>query len=338
MAAPFYPFDDAGGWDQLGWFVYTALAAVATALVAGAIGVVVGLRRGGHRRTAATALTFVPVALLLAAVTAGVGALAAPAVACWLVAGFASRPGTAGESADLQQPVPTTRPLRPVRAGLAQRLLVVLVVCGLVTALVLNELGFRLGGRDRSELLVWAACLPVLVVVPVALLRRRVPAAAVAALVAAMATLAALAVPAAVANAHPSPARLFRSVSQLPVPEGYAVAAHQQAVTSGLADAGLDSPGPDRLVLVNVVTIAPVPAAAPAIPAALRPDDEGRLPWPAGGDLQVLGVDLRSTPAVASSAVRRVVDARPRLERGPWVRASAVPVGDGALLVVSVRP
>jgi hypothetical protein len=131
-------------------------------------------------------------------------------------------------------------------------------------------------------------------------------------------------------------------------------------------------------VLVEIRTVAPVGAPPPPLPAALRPDARGMLPWPGAGDLTVIGADLRSTPPVVSTAtgraaaarweqlladegweaddaaagvdpqdggatwlppaVRRVVDGRPRLGRGPWVRASVVPVADGAVLVVSVRP
>jgi hypothetical protein len=254
----------------------------------------------------------------------------------------------------------------------------VLAVCVLVTALLLDQLGHRLGGLDRGEVLVWAACLPVLVAVPAVLLRRLVPAAATATLVVVMAAVTALAVPPAVATAHPSPARLHRSTAQLPVPEGFVAVSHEQAVVDRFPGAAVDSTGPDRLVLVEIRTIAPVGAPSPPLPAALRPGAGGILPWPGAGDLTVLGVDLRSTPPVASTAtgraaasrweellvgegweldesgadldaqsggatwlppaVRHVVDSRPRFERGPWVRASVVPVADGAVLVVSVRP
>jgi hypothetical protein len=91
LALPFYPRGDTAGWEELGWFIAAAALAAVLALGAGALAIRHGLRRSGHAHAGRTALVFVPLALLLAAVTGGIGAFAAPALAPWVVAGFARR-------------------------------------------------------------------------------------------------------------------------------------------------------------------------------------------------------------------------------------------------------
>ncbi len=374
LAAPFYPQGDQDAWAELGWFLMAALAAVIAALVSGTMCVYTGLRRAGHERAGVIAAVFVPVALLLGSLTAGLGALAAPAVAWWLVKGLA-RPTGSGSAPSRTDGPPRADDLSlwgpaPRRSGLPQRLVITLVLCAGLTAWVLNEAGSALGGALRAELLVWAVCLPALVVVPLLLLRRALPPLVLALLVAAMAGLAALAVPSAVAGAHPSPERLAQLASDLPVPDGHVVTSQLDTVTSRNLAASAGTSVPDRRLPVTVLAIEPEDTStATAVPAPLRPLADGTLPWPelapqtspvttppsssAGLDAarrwqQLLVADGWEADQYAAPEgdsywlpphARTVVDAGlPRLQRGPWVRASVVPSGDGAVLVLSARP
>lgn len=358
LALPFYPADD-DGWAMLGWAVAVAALAAVLGLGVGAVAVARGLRRSGAAHPVATALSFIPVALLLAAFTAGVGAFAAPAMAHWLVEGFTRR-GAARRVG--YGPAGYAPPSAPARSGLAQRLLVALVVCGLATAYVLSSAGSRLGGAVYGELAVWAVCLPVLVVVPVLLLRSRLPLPVLAGGVAALAALTALAVPGSVESAHPSPARLEQLAGDLPVPT-------EQLAVERAAWLG-DNYITDTPLPVQVLLTAPADGAVPDLPAALRtagPVGRGSgasspapapLPATARGEAAAEGweqvlvaegwaVDKHSTPEYGNAnsfwlpdAAQSAVDAtgRVRYERGPWVRASVVPYRDGAVVVFSTRP
>lgn len=83
-ALPFRPEDD-GGWDSFGWAIAALALGAFLGLVFGAVSLWHGLRRSGAAHPLATALTFVPLAVLIGTVSAGVGALAAPPLAHWLV-------------------------------------------------------------------------------------------------------------------------------------------------------------------------------------------------------------------------------------------------------------
>lgn len=370
LALPFYPRND-DGWAALGWLLLVVAAGAVAGLVAGTTALWRGLRRSGAAHPRATALTFVPVAVLLGAFTAGVGVLAAPPLAHWLVEGFARRsaarpgvgspagtvgtaaaPSTAGYGPDGYR-APASAAERPRRNGTPQRVLIALVLSALATVVTLDKAGSTLGGELYGELMVWALCLPVLIVLPLLLLGRRLPVAVLAGGIAVLAGLAALAVPGAVENAHPSPARLERLASDLPVPPGQQV----QERAAWRADNDItDTPLPVQVLLSGPT------GSASSIPLALRGPSESpgqRLAATARGQqaadawelvLQAEGweVDEYSGAAYPGSsgsswlpdAAQSVVDAprRVRYERGPWVRASVVPYGDGALVVVTTRP
>jgi hypothetical protein len=125
-----YPWDNSDGWADLVWFIYVAIAMAAVALPAGAVTFGVRLKRTGDPHPVVTGFLVVPVAVALGAVSAGVGALLAPPVAFWFVSGFSRR--RAG-------------PAGPGRHhGLAQRVVVALLVCGLAISWVVNWLGYQL--------------------------------------------------------------------------------------------------------------------------------------------------------------------------------------------------
>ena len=356
VALPLRPTSDRDGWADLGWILMLLIGGAIAVLIAGTACVYVGLRRAAHPRAALTAAVFIPAAVLLGAVSAGVGALAAPAVASWVVAGFARNP-----TSPAYPPVRRTRsPRALVRAGLPQRLLVTLVVCAGATSYTLQRLGYRLGGEDRGEVLVWALCLPVLVVVPVLVLRRSLPVVALVGLVVAMSGLTATAVPAAVEYAHPSPARFARLVSDIAVPTGLQVKARVDGVVVEWVPSEYDETQPFAAIVVG-----PAEAVGLRVPVELQPDAEGRL-------RKLPGIGVPSADAAPASTLGRAsadeweqlllrdgwtvdrlggsgasywlprpaagfVDAarRPRYEKGPWARASVVPYGDVAVLVVS---
>ena len=363
IALPFRPDSNSDGWAELGWFLMLLIGGAVAVLIVGTACVYVGLRRSGHPRAALTAAVFIPAAVLLGAVSAGVGALAAPAVASWVVTGFARNP-----TSPAYPPVRRTRNFRGLaRSGLAQRLLVTLVICAGVTSYTLQRLGYRLGGEDRGEVLVWALCLPVLVVVPVLVLRRSLPVLALAGLVVVMAGLTATAVPAAVESAHPSPERFARLVSDIPMPTALQTKGRADGVVVERVPSEYDEEQPFAVIVVG-----PAAAIGLRVPAELQPDADGRLRRSAGFDVPaaVVGAAPASTMGRAAAddwerlLVREgwdldeysrsgdsywlpgpaagFVDApgRLRYELGSWVRASVVPYGDGdgAVLVVSTRP
>lgn len=304
---PFYPEHDEG-WAQLGWILLTAVVASLLALLAGAVAVHRGLRRAGHDRAGRTALVFVPVALLLGAATAGVGALAAPAGARWLVEGFRRPTGWA-----------------PGRSGLAQRLVLAVLGVGLATTWTLRRTGYALGGELHGELLVWAACLPVLVAVPVLLLRRQVRLPLLVAGIAVAAALVGAAVPDAVADAHPSAERLADTVAALPVPAGQRVVEQRTGVVQ---DSGWALP------MTVLSTGGPVPPLRPG----LTGDATAARAWE---DVLEQEGWVRDAPGDAYWLARdtgALLAPYARFTQGPWVRATVVPYGDGALVVVSTRP
>ena len=354
VALPLRPDSDRDGWAEIGWILMLLIGGAVAVLIAGTACVYVGLRRAGHPRAALTAGVFIPAAVLLGAVSAGVGALAAPAVASWVVTGFARTPTS-----------PAYPPVRPTRSfdGLAQRLLVTLVVCAGVTSYTLQQLGYRLGGEDRGEVLVWALCLPALVVVPVLVLRRSLPVVALAGLVVVMAGITGAAVPAVVESAHPSPERLARLVSDIPMPTGLQTKARADGVVVARVPSAYDEEQPFAVRVVG-----PAAATGLGVPAELQPDGEGRLWRSPGFVVPRVGAAPASTLGRAAAdewekllvsggwtvdeysrsgnsswlpgPAAGFVDApgRLRYDLGLWVRASVVPYGDGAVLVVSTRP
>ena len=92
VALPFYPHDD-DGWEALGWAILVAGLGALLGLVVGAAALWRGLRRSGAAHPLGTTAAFVPLALVLAAFTAGTGALVAPPLAHWLVGSVARRRG-----------------------------------------------------------------------------------------------------------------------------------------------------------------------------------------------------------------------------------------------------
>jgi hypothetical protein len=366
-ALPLRPVDPQG-WDELGWFIATAAACIAFGAIAATVGLWQGLRRAGAERAGVTALVYVPTAVLLAAVTAGVGALAAPAAALWLVSGLSGRRQAPGYGPG--------GVVRAPGAALPQRLVLTVVGCALLTWVILHRAGHDLGGQVHGEVLTWLVTLPVLVGLPVLLLRRHVSWQLLAAVVAGGALVSALAVPDAVSGSRPTPERLARDVAALPLPDGGVVTSTAVARTSwgsGFGDGGTPLP---------VMTVVLEPSGAERgreVPAALRPNSSGllpggldRQPWGANAPLpaqrlpatedgerlalaweQMLlaegwtvdqfslrpGQDANDTYWLPEPA-RAVVDARlhRRLTDGPWRRAAVLPYGDGALLVVSLRP
>jgi hypothetical protein len=370
---PFRPDRSHGastGWEDLGWAVLTLLLAVAGALVLGAVGIAVGLRRRRCPRPVVTALTFMPVALLLGAFTHGLGLLLAPAASVWLVDGLArpapdriddepSRPPDAG---------PDRAWRRIVAGGLVQRLVAVVVVSTLLTGWLLRRVGHELGGELHGSWYVWLACLPVLVLVPTVLLWRRTPWHAVAGIVVVSAALAALSVPGAIEGAHPTAAKLSHDVRELGVPDGYRVASS----TTALLSAARSRYGYELPVVAVAVVPTDLVGTPPPIPEVFQPSEDGTLPeLPPGAARQPLPSATATGHAAAEKLAawlvaagwdedlsasgsrgdtpstywlpRRasdVLDAgtSTRLTRGPWVRANIVPLADAALLVVSTRP
>jgi hypothetical protein len=292
----------------------------------------------------------------------------------WLTAGLAARaPAAPGAAAPLR---PWRRPSggwrQAVAAGVLQRLVAAAVLAALLAGWLLDNLGHRWGGQVNGGWQVWLACLPVLVILPVALLWGRVPWPTLAGVVAVFAVVAALAVPGAIGSAHPSPAKLGGITAAVGVPDGYRVAGSAHARIAGAYERyGYELP---------VVTVVMVPAdrgEAPAlVPAAFQPGPDGTLPdeqrsWPgvsppgarqldpptpaglagaekvcdrllAAGwerDSALLDGDAGASYWLPRSA-RTLLDASTgsRFTRGTWVRAHVVPFGDAVLLAVSTRP
>jgi hypothetical protein len=310
---PLYPEDDSG-FEGLGWFLMAMALGALLGLVAGAALLQRGLRRAGAAHPGRTALAFVPIAVLLAAVTVGVGALAAPALAHWVVDGFTRRPGWG-----------------PVRAGgLAQRLVVTLVVSAGLASWGLATLGYELGGRVGGVWLTWAAVLPAVVVPPVLLLRTALPWRVLAAGIAAAALLLGLAAPGATRNAHPTSDRLEQIARDLPVPPGQSVTAVRSSV---LRNISWDVP------VTLLSTGGPAPALGFPLPADPRGVAAARQ-WEAALVEQgwVRTSQQDTSTYWLPDAARGTLEERPIYELGLWTRAAVVPYGDGALVLLSVRP
>jgi hypothetical protein len=310
---PLYPEDDSG-FEGLGWFLMAMALGALLGLVAGAALLLRGLRRAGAAHPGRTALAFVPIAVLLASVTAGAGALAAPALAHWVVDGFTRRPGWG-----------------PVRAGgLAQRLVVTLVVSAGLASWALATLGAELGGRVGGGWLIWAAALPAVVAPPLLLLRAVLPWRVLVAWTGAAALLLALAAPGATRNAHPTPDRLEQIARDLPVPPGQDVTALRSSV---LRNISWDVP------VTLLSTGGPVPALGSPLPADARGVAAARQ-WEAvlveEGWVRTSQQDT-STYWLPDPA-RGTLEEQPLYELGLWTRAAVVPYHDGALVLLSVRP
>ncbi len=206
-----------------------------------------------------------------------------------------------------------------------------------------------------------------LVVVPVALLVRRVPWWSLVAGVSVMAALVALGIPDAVQGSHPSLARLERTVSSIDVPADQRVVVRQSA------------PNPQRIgdtpLWTIVVQTAPEDAEAAELPSAVVAGAGGTLPQ---GDLSVaiVGLPLPATSTGRAAAAQWEASLRAqgwqqdpdwvagtdsyrfptylylpgpaelavsapgstRFEHGTWESAWILPHRDGAILVVSTRP
>ena len=311
---PFYPDHDEG-FAQLGWFLMALALGAALALIAGAVLLHRGLHRAGADHPGRTALVFVPTALLLGAFSGGVAALAAPAAAHWVADGFGRRASGWGP---------------PRVAGLPQRLLVTVVVSVGLAVWGLNALGYELGGRVGGTFLTWLAVLPAVVVPPLLLLRQVLPWRVLGAGVAAAAVLLAPVTPHFTRDAHPTPERLEQIAQGLPVPEGQSVS---EVRTTVLRDNGWDVPvtllstaGPAPALGVVPAATAQGTAAAAEWESVLR--QEGWVPRRAE-ETSTYWLPDRAQPLVAG---------RQMYELGTWTRATVVPYGDGALLVLSVRP
>lgn len=315
LVLPFRPGTDEG-FAELGWLLMMLAVAALLALVAGAVLLHRGLTRSGAEHPGLTTAFFVPTAVLLAGLTAGVGALAAPAVAHWIAGGFARRSEGWGP---------------PRAGGLPQRVVVTVVVCVALSAWALDRFGYSLGGRVGGTTLAWAASLPAVVLPPALLLRRVAPWRLLAPGIAAAAGLLALAAPGATADIHPTPERLAQIVRDLPVPAGQSV---DDVQTSVLRDgSSWDVP----VVVLSTGGAAPSPGSAvPADPRGAAAADQ----WVAVLSEQ----DWQPTPTAKVSPywlpepLRSSLLGHAQYELGPWIRASVVPYGDGALLVVSTRP
>ena len=314
LVLPFYPEDDTG-WAELGWALMALTLGALLALAAGTVLLHRGLRRIGAEHVGRTTAFFVPTALLLGGMTAGVGALAAPAVAHWLAGGFVRRREGWG-------------PPRP--GGLPQRLVVTVVVCVALSAWALNRFGYELGGRVGGTAMAWAASLPAVVVPPVLLLRRVLPWRRLGLGIAAAAALLGLAAPASTRDVHPTPERLEQIVRDLPVPAGQSVA---DVRTSVLRDSHWDTP----LTLLSTGGRAPEPGTA--VLADPRGTDATRA-W----ERLLSDAGWEPTPSADVSLswlplpLRQSLLPHAHYELGLWIRATVVPYGDGALLVVSTRP
>ncbi len=335
VALPFYPRDDTSGWAELGWAIYTGLGAIVLGLLAGAVTLWLRLRTARAPDAGQVAVAFLPTAVLLGALTAGLGALLAPPLAWWLVRGL-HRPAEPGWGTATDDPVD-----RLTATGAWPRLVLAVVVTWLGTWWVLGRAGHRLGGEVHGDLLTFAACLPVLVLVPVALLVRRAWWLALA-LAAAGMLLTWLAVPGATDSAHLTAERLQHEVEAVGVPDG---STQQGLEVGGRSDGvesygyelpviavGADTPVPGGLVDGNPATTNQGTPRGQQVAAewAQRLDDAG---WERTPPDQV--VDVWLTPAVTTFVGRAGTQV---FELGPWVTAWVVPVGDGAVLYVFTRP
>ena len=289
LVLPLRPATDEG-FARLGWLLLVLGAAALLALVGGALAVHRGLRRAGDPLALRTALLLVPVAVLLGAVTAGAGALAAPAVARWLAGGLGRTTGWG--------PPPT---------GLAQRLVVTAVACLLLLAWALPEAGHALGGRVGGALLTWVAVLPAVVLPPLLLLRGRVPWPALAAGTTAAAALVGLAVPQAVAGARPTPARLEQVTDDLgpgAVSTQVRRVRDREVAISTLRAGGDVERWQQALRRDGWREVSPARAQVHFLPEDVRRQVQGRPQW-------ARGLWLRASVVPDGDGVRVVVTVRP---------------------------
>jgi hypothetical protein len=311
---PFRPDTDER-FAELGWLLMMLAVGGALALSAGALLLHRGLTRAGAEHPGGTTLVFLPTAVLLGSVTAGVGALAAPALAHWIADGFARRREGWGP---------------PRTGGLPQRLIVTAVVSLALASWALNRFGYDPGGRVGGTALAWAAASPTVVLPPVLLLRRVLAWRWIGAGIAVAAALLALAAPQFTAQVHPTPERLEQIVRDLPVPEGQSV---DEVRTAVLRDSSWDIP----VTLLSTGGKAPDPGWAatydPRGTDAARTweavlSDQGWEPTPSA----------EVSPYWLPEPLRSSLRGHAQYELGLWIRASVVPYGDGAVLVVSTRP
>ena len=337
------PPDDSG-FEALGWVALTLAAVAVAAVVGGAVGTAVALRRRGVRLAVVTGVAYVPVAAVLA--FTGPGVLAAPAAARWMVVG-------------LDAWHPRTRP----EAGVPQRVVLAVALSLSWVSLVVTMAGYPWGGRVGAVWTVWLAAVSAPVALCLVLLRKGMPVVVPAAVLLLSALVAGAGAQVRTADSHPTPARLAQIADSLAVPEGQVVTARIGARThspySGPADRGPGAWMPVRL-LVSV----PRGVVAPSLPAALVPEPDGSLPRD--------DVALRVGPVVVpttADAARAVAGweaslqragwrpvrhdlywvARPAAQllserggavfgRGTWLRAAVLPHGDGAVVFLSTRP
>jgi hypothetical protein len=180
----------------------------------------------------------------------------------------------------------------------------------------------------NGTFLTWLAVLPAVVVPPVVLLRRVVPWQVLAGGIAALAAVLALAAPVATADAKPHLDRLEQIAADLPVPSG-------QSVTEVRAAQMRSDFWTIPVVLVS--TGGPVPSTwgpLPASAAGVRAAAEWNAILRADGWTTSGSTDAYWLP----EALLATTAGHPVHSAGPWARASAVPYGDGALLVLSTRP
>lgn len=271
--------DDSTGWDDLGRIIIIMAAAVLGALGLGAYLLAKGLKEDGHQHGAKTAMTMIPTAVLLGAVTGGIGALAAPLLARWIVEGFTKRQetregyGPAGTRTVAEKPgAGEGLPGALQREGLPQRLVVTLAAVGIGATLLLGKYGYELGGRVNGEAYVWAvAALPALLV-PALLLRKHLAAPGVAGLTAALALLVGLGVPGATASARSTPERLQKEALQVEVPPGQEVVQVVTAATPQFQYVQTEETHP-----VVIIQTTAVGSEAMTLPAALDPGPDGLL-------------------------------------------------------------
>lgn len=315
LVLPFRPDTDEG-FAELGWLLMMLAVGALLALVAGAVLLHRGLTRAGAEHVGLTTAFFLPTAVLLAGVSAGIGALAAPAAAHWIAGGFARRREGWGP---------------PRAGGLPQRVVVTGVLCIALSAWALTRFGYQLGGRVGGTALAWAASLPAVVLPQVLLLRRVLDPLRLAAGIAAAAALLAVGAPGATRNAHPTPERLEQIARDLPVPAGQAVDDVQSAVLR------------DGSSWVIPMTLLSTDGRAPEVGAAVPADPRGE---PAARQWEAVLSEQGWEPTPSSDVshywlpepLRTSLGPHAQYELGPWIRASVVPYGGGALLVVSTRP
>jgi hypothetical protein len=342
VALLFYPWDDTSGWAGLGWFIYTLGAAAVVGLITGTSVFWWQLVERQVPHPGQTALVFVPVALLLGAVSAGVGALLAPPVAWWLVRGL-HRPATPEAAVAAYGVTPPPTRGRLVATGAWQRALISAVVVWLGLVWLIDELASRWGGEVNGPALVWAATLPLAVGVPALLVGRRSWAVTAALAVAG----AALAVPITLDEtryAHPSTERVERDVSRVGLPAG---TTRQQFLVTEVVETDATYSVPYDLPVVVVgadaelvgdlepwtSTIAaslPAPSPRGREVAEQWAEDFREAGWEdnPGSDAYVLPHSLQE-PLERGGTVH--------LTQGTWVRTFIYPAGDGAVAVTIAR-